>query len=149
MTSWQVLDLIPHRPPMVLIDRIVEAGPEHLVSEAVISADKPFLAADGSLPAWAGIELMAQSIAAYAGVQAQAAGEPIRVGFLLGTRRYESSCARFPAGDVLRISVSKLLLDEQGLGVFECRIASAHGTITANLNVYEPRNLDGYLKGDV
>ncbi len=149
MSDWQVLDLIPHRPPMVLIDRILEVGPEHLVSEAVISADKPFLAPDGSLPAWAGIELMAQSIAAYAGAQARAAGEPIRVGFLLGTRRYESSCASFPALAVLTIRVQKLLLDEQGLGVFECRIDSAHGVITANLNVYEPRNLDGYLKGDV
>lgn len=139
-----VLDVIPHRPPMVLIDRIVEASAEHIVTLSRITADKPFVTAAG-MPAWAGIELMAQTIAAYAGVQARQHGEAVRLGFLLGTRRYESDCAFFAPGSTLRIQATRLLMDEQGLGVFECRIESDAGNVNANLNVFEPHNINDYL----
>ena len=41
---------------------------------------------DGQVPAWVGIEYMAQAIAAWAGCRARAAGKPPQLGFLLGSR---------------------------------------------------------------
>ncbi|MCC6201041.1 MAG: hotdog family protein [Moraxellaceae bacterium] len=146
MQSHSILDLIPHRPPMVLLDEILEQGPEHMRARMRVSNDKMFVDVAGNFPAWAGIELMAQTIAAYGGFQARAQGLPVQVGFLLGTRRYESECAHFPPGTELTISVHKLLIDEQGLGVFECRIDSEAGAISANLNIYQPLDPDTYLQ---
>ena len=116
MQSHSILDLIPHRPPMVLLDEILEQGPEHMRARMRVSNDKMFVDVAGNFPAWAGIELMAQTIAAYGGFQARAQGLPVQVGFLLGTRRYESECAHFPPGTELTISVHKLLIDEQEIG---------------------------------
>lgn len=146
MSAYDVLDLIPHRPPMVLIDDILEAGDEHVLSRVTVGAGKPFVTASG-LPAWAGIELMAQTIAAYAGVMARRRNRPVKLGFLLGTRRYESDCSEFPVGCELRVRVEKVLFDDSGLGVFDCRIDSEAGSVVASLNVFEPPNAAEYLGG--
>ncbi len=70
-----ILELIPHRPPMALLDELVEHGPEHLSARMTVSQDMMFVDETGSLPAWAGIELMAQAIAAFGGLQSLARGE--------------------------------------------------------------------------
>jgi predicted hotdog family 3-hydroxylacyl-ACP dehydratase len=80
---------------------------------------------------------MAQAIAAFAGVTAKQANEPIRLGFLLGTRRYGSNIAAFKAGSILTIRVKKIMQDDN-LGVFDCRIDGDGVEITAKLNVYQP-----------
>jgi len=90
-----------------------------------------------NVPAWAGIEYMAQAIGAYAGIQAKQAGKPIRLGFLLGTRRYHSNVAGFAIGTRLTVTINKIMQDEQ-LGVFDCRIQGENIDIAANLNVYQP-----------
>jgi predicted hotdog family 3-hydroxylacyl-ACP dehydratase len=146
MTALDILELIPHRPPMVLLDEILEYGPEHVQARMRVDSRKMFVDEHGHFPAWAGIELMAQTIAAYGGLQAIAQGKPVQVGFLLGTRRYESECSSFPHGCELIVSAHRLLIDEQGLGVFECRIDSAAGAITARLNIYQPHDPDSYLQ---
>jgi len=92
---------------------------------------------DQAVPAWAGIEYMAQTIAAYVGIKARQANEPIRMGFLLGTRRYSSNVAAFKVGATLTIRAEKIMQDD-GLGVFDCRIKGEAVEVTANLNVYQP-----------
>lgn len=146
MSVHSILELIPHRPPMVLLDEILDHRAEHVRARMRVGRDKMFVDASGHFPAWAGIELMAQTIAAYAGLQARALSLPVQLGFLVGTRRYESECAAFPPGTELTVCVRKLLLDAQGLGVFECRIDSAAGAIHASLNVYRPQDPKAYLQ---
>jgi predicted hotdog family 3-hydroxylacyl-ACP dehydratase len=80
---------------------------------------------------------MAQTIGAYAGIHAKQSGQPIRLGFLLGTRRYESNVSSFNVGCPLTIDVKKILQDEQ-LAVFECQLRGENIHITATLNVYQP-----------
>ena len=60
---------------------------------------------DAGVPAWAGVEYMAQTIAAHAGVEARARGEPPAIGFLLGTRAYSTSVEKFPNGSKLTVTV--------------------------------------------
>jgi len=40
----EVLDAIPHRPPFLFVDRIVELGPAKIKTVKEIKADEPFLA---------------------------------------------------------------------------------------------------------
>ena len=140
-----VLEYLPHQPPMVLIDELIDAGDNYAVSRVVVKPGTPFVTAQG-LPAWVGIELMAQTVSLFAGVRGKRQGLPPKIGFLLGTRRYHSSCNFFPLDSELVISARELYFGETKLGVFECKIESAAGTVTANLNVYEPPDLDLVLK---
>lgn len=131
-----VIDLIPHTGDMVLLDRIIDYDDQGLTAELVVRGDG-WLGDAETVPAWVGIEYMAQTIAAYAGVAARLANEPIRLGFLLGTRHYNSNVAAFKVGSTLTIRVKKIIQDES-LGVFECRIQGTDLEVTANLNVYQP-----------
>ena len=142
-----IAELVPHRPPMLLVDRLLDDGPEHVRVEAIIKADQPFLTPDG-MPAWVGIELMAQTVASFAGLQARARNEPVRLGFLLGTRRYECTRPFFPVGARLEIEATQELLAENGLAVFLCRIWLGGEVIaTAQLNAFQPSDVDAYLRG--
>ncbi|HEY8098037.1 MAG TPA: hotdog family protein [Methylobacter sp.] len=131
-----VADLIPHSGSMVLLDRIIDYDDQGLTAELVVRNDG-LLGDDKAVPAWAGIEYMAQAIAAYAGMMARRVGEPIRLGFLLGTRRYNSNVAVFKVGATLTIRVKKIMQDDN-LGVFDCRILGDGVDVAANLNVYQP-----------
>ncbi len=130
-------DLIPHSGSMVLLDRIIGFDDRGLTAELVVRGDALLGGDDNSVPAWVGIEYMAQTIAAYAGVTARQANEPIRLGFLLGTRRYSSNVAAFKVGAALTVRVERIIQDD-GLGVFDCRIIGEGVEVTANLNVYQP-----------
>jgi predicted hotdog family 3-hydroxylacyl-ACP dehydratase len=128
--------LIPHSGRMVLLDRIIDFDGYTLSAKLVVRNDG-LLGDDKTVPAWAGIEYMAQAVAAYAGIKSKQAGEPIKLGFLLGTRRYTSNVASFDVGTALTIQVKNIIQDEN-LGVFDCKIHGKGIEISANLNVYQP-----------
>ena len=76
----------------------------------------------------------------------------MKVGFLLGARRYECSRPSFPLGSILKISVQKILQAENGLGAFECRIDDNQdftGTpvAVATVTVFQPENVNDFLQG--
>ena len=87
-----VASLLPHSGAMVLIDRIMAFDEDSLSAELAVRGDGLLGGDSRSVPAWAGIEYMAQAIGAYVGICARLAGEPIKLGYLLGTRRYEGQC---------------------------------------------------------
>lgn len=137
---------VPHRGPMLLIDRVLDDDAESVRVEAVVKAGGLFTTERG-LPAWVGIELMAQTVAAWAGVQRHKAGEPVKLGFLIGSRRYEAAQPLFPVGTRLEIEARQELVAENGLAVFACRIlAGGQVVATAHLNVFQPSNVEAYLK---
>ncbi len=144
MTDIDVAELLPHADKMVLLDKVLEYDDESLVAEVVVRDDGLF--GDGqTVPAWLGIEYMAQTIAAHGGMMRYLAGKPINLGFLLGTRRYTSNVSEFNVGVRLIVKVSRLI-EDQGLGVFVCHITSADGIdISAKLNVYQPGKVDNKI----
>lgn len=131
-----VAGLIPHGGQMVLLDRIIAFDQDGLTAEMVVRDDGLFGNEQG-VPAWAGIEYMAQAVGAYAGIKSTLAGEPIRLGYLLGTRRYNSNVGSFAVGAVLTIQIKTIIQDEK-LGVFDCAIRGEGIEVNANLNVYRP-----------
>ncbi|MEG1157284.1 MAG: 3-hydroxylacyl-ACP dehydratase, partial [Acinetobacter sp.] len=93
------------------------------------------------LPTWSSIELMAQTISAYAGYKGQTQGLPPKIGFLLGTRKMQLPCAYFSLGTTVQIRVEQSYLHE-GLGQFNCEIEYQEHRFSAMLSVFEPENMN-------
>ena len=143
MSTYPSIDtLIPHKPPMMLIAEVVGEVEEGLVAIARPDSKAWYATDDGSMPAWIGIELMAQSISAWAGLQAYKAGKPPKKGFLVGTREYTSKCSSFAAGKTLFIEVRKVFSDTKGLAAFNCLIRDE--TTTLAEAVVKVIDLDSY-----
>ena len=145
MIDWPLAELLPHAGDMILIDQVLSFDEEQIHTRVTVKPGGLFNRDDGSLPAWVGIELMAQSVAAYAGCRARQKGEAVELGFLLGTRKYECNVERFPAGAELTIHGLRSLEDDNGMGVFECHLTGDGILASARLNVFRPPQAANYL----
>jgi predicted hotdog family 3-hydroxylacyl-ACP dehydratase len=135
-SSTPVAELVPHGPEMTLIERLVSYDSARSVATARIDEGSVFFE-PGGVPAWAGLEYMAQAIAAHAGFAARLRGERPAVGFLVGARTYSSFVSHFPAGALLTISVEPEI-SEGGFSSFNCSIETDRLVATAVVNVYQP-----------
>lgn len=148
--NYSVASVVPHTAPMILVDHIVSWDHTRLTATVTICSEAPFAEQSG-VPAWVGIEYMAQTIAAFAGCKARSEQKPIKIGFLVGSRRYESSHGYFPLGATLEICTQEVIVGENGLSVFECSLQGTgehtHITATANINVFQPEDPDAFLEG--
>lgn len=146
-----VAPLLPHSGRMVLLSRITAYGEDFLEAEAVVD-EGHILLEQGAVPAASGMEIMAQGIAALAGCHAHNAGEPVRLGFLLGTRKLNLFAESIPIGTQLAVRVQASTQDGNGFGVFDCelhwtdapeacrsRLPSDGLLLQASLNVYSPK----------
>jgi predicted hotdog family 3-hydroxylacyl-ACP dehydratase len=130
---------------MSLLDSIESYSEDGLIASVTIREDSQFITARG-VPAWVGIEYMGQAIAAFAGARARDNSEPVKIGFLVSSRRYKSSVSFFEIGDQLQVDVSQVTDNAIGLQVFKCRISADNIEVTANLNVYLPDDVEAFLK---
>jgi predicted hotdog family 3-hydroxylacyl-ACP dehydratase len=143
--DYAIADIVPHAGNMCLLDRAIEGDAESLSCEVSIQDDDLFFVGDG-VDAWVGIEYMAQTVAAWAGWRARLRGEKPKIGFLLGSRRYDSTRARFGRGEVLRVDVHRQFHADNGIGLFDCRIVLNGETVAnATLTVLEPANAEDFL----
>lgn len=134
----RVGELIPHARGMLLLDRVVEHGPEHAVCTANPAASELFRDAAGRVPAWVGLEYLAQCMAVYGSLAARAAGRPPRFGPFIGGRRIELRVDHFQPDRVLWVTVRHLRGD-RGLVAFEGRIQDGAGgapLVEGRLHVY-------------
>lgn len=146
MTPWPIASLLPHAGNMILIDEVLRYDADSLTAHAVIRPG-PYSLSDGSLPPWLGMELMAQAVGAWAGCQARLAQEDVKLGFLLGTRRYECHADALPAGTAVTIHVQRGLIDASGMSVFECELRDETRLLAqARLNVYQPRDPQAFIQ---
>lgn len=133
-------DVVPHRGTMLFLHRLCYSDDDRVVVEADIRADHVF-SSDTGVPSWIGIEYMAQAIAAWAGCRALRNGQPVRPGFLLGTRRYQCALSQFAFDSKLRIEACRELFGDNGMGMFTCRIFAGEEEIAcANVSVFEPND---------
>lgn len=148
MSLPAIATLVPHGAPMLLLDRVVSADADKLCAEVTIRPDSLFCGERG-VGAWVGIEYMAQTIAAYAGYHAQQRGEPVKIGFLLGSRRYECSRPWFSSGDCLHVEAQQLLQADNGLGSFSCTIKDSKTQqqwAQATVSVFQPHDAHAFLE---
>jgi radical SAM protein with 4Fe4S-binding SPASM domain len=99
--------LVPHKQPMLLIDRLLEVQERASLSEMIVRDDMIFVAKDGRLDEASYPEIISQAIAAQEGFRKIGSRGPHQEGFLLGIKNMViSGGAR--VGDTLRISVLKV-----------------------------------------
>jgi len=132
--------LLPHRPPMILLDEVVDYGDDFAIARVVIQPGSRFFDTHlNAVPAWIGIEYMAQTVGIWAGHQQLRAGRAVGVAFLLGTRCYRSNVHAFELHSVLTVRADVLYRASNGLGSFGCRIDGVDGDgntieVTARIN---------------
>ena len=131
-------DWVPHRGALSLLDGVESCDEHRIVAHVRVPSTGVFATAEG-VPAWVGIEYMAQAVAAWSGRRARAGGGSPRIGYLLGSRRYEAAVPLFEAGARLQVFAECELMGENGLGMFDCRVEQ-DGRVLASgrLSVYEP-----------
>ncbi|KYL14561.1 dehydratase [Mannheimia haemolytica] len=114
---------------MILLDRITAFGEDFLTAETNIRPDNPLIK-HGKLATYASIEIMAQ------------AGEPVRLGYLLGTRKLHLHRQEIPIGSQLQIQIKMSIQDATGFGVFDCQLidlADNQVLLEGALNVFSPK----------
>ena len=123
-------ELLPHTGRAVLLDEIVDDTDEHIVAAAIITAEHPFFVAGHGVPAWVGIELMAQAIATHSGLLGLRTQRAPRRGMLLGTRRYRSHAPWFAEGARLDVHAEVTFGQEgSGMAACACRVDSDGETL--------------------
>lgn len=132
---------------MVLVDNVVEVGNEHIVVELTVREDGLFSQADRTVPAWVGLEYMAQTVAAFSGYHRRCAGEAVGLGFLLGTRHYQASVGSFPCGTRLTVRADKVIEAANDMSVFDCQLQGETISAHAKLNVLLPKDSQQFLAG--
>lgn len=147
-----IAPLVPHSGRMVLLDEIVAFGSDFVEARSSIRDDHCLLQRE-VLPILMGLEIMAQGVAAFAGIQDVLANQPIRLGFLLGTRKLHIHIKELPIGSKLAIDAKLSTQDATGMGVFDCQLRwlnapdSIRQALTddiilqAALNVYSPKTV--------
>jgi len=120
-----LIELVPHKPPMLLLDRVVAYSNDVVRCEVQIRADSPFVE-DGQVPAVIGLEYMAQAIAAFAGLTARIEHREFRMGLLLGSRDLRFTTDAFAIGDRLLVEARRTW-GENELGSFACQIQRQSG----------------------
>lgn len=143
--NYSVAELVPHSGKMSLLNKVTAYGSEWLTAEIYITADSMFAGKEG-VPAWVGMEYMAQAVGAYSGLQERLYGGEPKLGFLLGTRRYCCNEDFFHLGSCLTIRVEREMQGDNGLSAFKCTLTSETVLAEANLNVFQPDNAEQFLK---
>lgn len=132
-----VQDLVLHRAPMMLLDRVTSYDEDHIVCEYQIKAKAAFVD-QGRVDAVVALEYMAQTIAAYVGLKRRRDGLLPRIGYLISAREFTLQTDHFFVGDQLRIEAQRLW-GEQELGHFRCRVSRASAEVAVGqLSVYQP-----------
>jgi 3-hydroxyacyl-[acyl-carrier-protein] dehydratase len=99
--------LVPHRQPLLVIDRLTEFGGERDVVESTIPRDTIFTRDDGSIEPLVLVEAIAQAFAVVKGYEDLSGGEPVRKGFLVEVK----ACTFYGTaygGDTLRITINRV-----------------------------------------
>jgi predicted hotdog family 3-hydroxylacyl-ACP dehydratase len=140
-------ELVPHRHPMLLIDGVTSFEPTRLTGA--------FTPAEGcwddprGLPSYAGIEIIAQGIAALNSLNSrvsEGATQP-SVGVLLGARSYEAAVPFFPFGRRILIEIEEKMQDPVGFGAFLGTLRDEQGRPLASstVKVFRPADFRTYI----
>jgi len=145
-----VTEVLVHRGSMLLLDHLLSVEGDICVAQYTPRRDAWYADANGDMPAWIGVELMAQCIAAWIGVQQwRQEGRPNQ-GVLLGTRRYQSAQPSFAAEQPLYVTARASFRDTSGFGAFDCSLASAQAPerllASALLKVFEPDDFNQIMR---
>ena len=85
----EILKILPHRPPMVLIDRVLEFSAESGKGEYKIKSDCPFLDSEQNFPDYILPECFAQTVGAVSGKNILKSGHEVKESYLVGIKTFK------------------------------------------------------------
>jgi predicted hotdog family 3-hydroxylacyl-ACP dehydratase len=142
--------ILPHRGTMLLVERVSACSDDALSAHATVRSDAWYADDNGAMPAWIGIELMAQGVAAHVALLAMRDGNRARPGVLLGTRSYHAHVGAFARDAQLQIHVQEVLRSEAGHSAYECTIDHDGARYAdAVIKVYQPTDFQSFIEGSV
>ncbi len=118
----RLLELLPHRPPMLLLDDVLSVGDRLSESKILIDDASAFFVCGKGVPSWIAVEYMGQTAALIAGYQLEKGIVGPHVGFLLGTRKFEVTTPWFPHASQLKVICQELAVVGDSLATFDCRV---------------------------
>ena len=140
--------ILPHRPPMIFIDEVIEYDLDQfsLTASVMIKDDSMFFDKNlGGVPAWAGLEYIAQTVGALSGICNRENGnhEP-QLGFILGARKYKNTVKYYKNKEKYYIFIEKQFYDSE-LGNFAGTIKDEGGNLCAavEITVFTPKQTPG------
>lgn len=150
MTKYDLTKILPHKPPMILLDDIIDVNLDEKTLNAIFKVYPEKLFYDrgiGGINSLVGIEFMAQTIGCYAFFKS--GSEPPKPGLLLGTRLYDNAVDFFEDGKTYTVKVHEIFKDEE-IVVFDCLIYDDSGNeiASATINAYQGGDIEGLLKGE-
>lgn len=133
-----IADIVPHDSPMVLLDKFLSASDDGLIAEVHITEGSPFYVPAKGVPAYVGVEYIAQAISAFNGLSDFLQDKEVKLGFLLGSRKVDLKCSYFPLGSILEVSVNVSFNDGE-MAVFDGQITLENEVVvTGRINAFQP-----------
>lgn len=136
-----VAELLPHGPEALCLDAATLYVPGERAAARLGVRPGLWLydEALGGIPAWAGVEIMAQALGVYVGMDARGQGRGPRVGYLIGLRGFSAARPLLENGLELEVTAECLYSEQEGIGHFDCRIIAVGVEFArANLVVWRP-----------
>ena len=130
MTSYPPIgDLVPHSPPTLAIEELVEYGDGHAHARLHVR-DGGLLVRDGSADAVVTLEHMAQAVAACLGYKAFLGGGAVRVGMVVACRQFTLMRDRLAVGERLDVRVT-WLRGTDDVSSFEGEVRDERGALVS------------------
>jgi predicted hotdog family 3-hydroxylacyl-ACP dehydratase len=115
-----IAELLPHAGAMVLLDEMTAWADGAAQCTLTVRAGAPFVR-DGGVTSAATIEYMAQAVAASFGYAALLGGAGVRVGMIIGCKRFSAHRERLEVGERARVDVKRIQGNDT-LSHFECKL---------------------------
>ena len=145
-----IAQILPHEGRMLLLDELLSHDDAGIVTAVSIHRDTVMCDGENGVPAWVGMEYMAQAACAYSGVYEVRAGDKPKISLLLGTRSFKTQVPVFPIGSRLIVSAQLVMRDDDDLAVFKCRIESnGQEWATGDIKAIRPANINVLIQEQI
>lgn len=137
-------EYLPHESPMILLDEVILVAPQEAICRSHVKPScvlAPFLQADGTLPGWYALEMMAQTVGVWNGWhnQQKASIKPA-LGMILGARDLSTNLPFFESNQSLEIKIS-LLMQDGRMASFDAAIYHENHCLSqGRINTYQPNS---------
>jgi len=132
--------LVPQRPPIRVIDRLIEFDEFRGVVESFVSPDSIFVRDDGSVEEVAMVGIIAQAFAAVKGYADILKGKPVNKGLLVEVKRLNITGKAF--GGERLLTFLKRIVDMDEFSLAEGKVMHNDQLIAlGNVMVWVPKNI--------
>lgn len=110
INKQQLLELLPHKGKMHLLDRIISYDlDKRTVASEIDVTEQSFFYDEkiGGVPSYVSFEYIAQTISSLSGIEGNVKGEPVKPGVLLSVNGYKCSVPFFAPGTKVRVEITE------------------------------------------